>query len=118
MFFLAYPGDGHEDFSFGKLSGFLLIVIGVLMFNKIFDFNFGINFGQQPSAVKGLQLNLSTDCRQARLELSDEKSALLKQPRFTDEYETFSSPDTAPSSASNSPSCDFEAKASPLATLM
>ena len=51
MFFLAYQGDGHEDFSFGKLTGFLLIVIGVLMFNKVIDF--GIKFDQH-TPEKGL----------------------------------------------------------------
>jgi len=34
-FFLAYPGVGHETFAVGKLAGFLMIVLGVAMFNKI-----------------------------------------------------------------------------------
>ena len=35
VFFLMYAGVGHEVFSYGKLGGFLMIVIGVLFFNKI-----------------------------------------------------------------------------------
>ena len=36
-FFLVYQGTGHETFSWGKLSGFLMIVFGVVMFNKIIN---------------------------------------------------------------------------------
>lgn len=32
-FFLGYSGEGHEHFSYIKLTGFLLIVLGVLFFN-------------------------------------------------------------------------------------
>lgn len=39
LFFLTYTGLGHEIFSSGKLIGFLLIVTGVLHFNKIISFN-------------------------------------------------------------------------------
>ena len=38
-FFLLYPGVGHETFSWGKVGGFLLIVFGVLLFNKIIHFD-------------------------------------------------------------------------------
>ena len=34
-FFLLKPGYGHETFSFEKLVGFVLIIAGVLFFNKI-----------------------------------------------------------------------------------
>lgn len=37
IFFLVYQGTGHETFSIFKLAGFLLIVLGVLFFNKILD---------------------------------------------------------------------------------
>ena len=36
-FFLVYQGTGHETFSWGKLGGFLMIVFGVVMFNKIIN---------------------------------------------------------------------------------
>ena len=38
-FFLLYPGVGHETFSWGKVGGFLPIVFGVLLFNKIIHFD-------------------------------------------------------------------------------
>ena len=43
IFFLTYSGVGHEAFSFGKLAGFVMIVLGVLFFNRILhlDFCFG-----------------------------------------------------------------------------
>jgi hypothetical protein len=34
IFFLLYPGYGHETFKLMKLVGFTLIVIGVMTFNK------------------------------------------------------------------------------------
>ena len=40
VFFLTYAGVGHETFSYGKLGGFVLIVLGVLFFNKILNFDF------------------------------------------------------------------------------
>jgi len=39
VFFLLKPGFGHEVFSGVKLFGFVLILIGVLFFNKIFVFD-------------------------------------------------------------------------------
>ena len=40
VFFLTYAGVGHETFSYGKLGGFVMIVLGVLFFNKILNFDF------------------------------------------------------------------------------
>jgi hypothetical protein len=37
-FFIFYQGYGHESFSVTKAIGFTLVVIGVLMFNKFFNF--------------------------------------------------------------------------------
>lgn len=39
VFFLLKPGFGHETFSVTKLGGFVLILTGVLFFNKIFVFD-------------------------------------------------------------------------------
>ena len=45
MFFLVFPGTGHETFSVFKLGGFFLIVLGVLFFNKVLEFvEFSIRF--------------------------------------------------------------------------
>ena len=33
VFFLNYTGVGHENFSYVKLLGFLMIVVGVVFFN-------------------------------------------------------------------------------------
>ena len=45
VFFLMKPGFGHETFSSVKLFGFVLILIGVLFFNKIFVIDgFSIKF--------------------------------------------------------------------------
>ena len=38
IFFLIYTGVGHETFSFIKLLGFLMIVLGVVFFNQILGF--------------------------------------------------------------------------------
>jgi len=38
-FFLLKPGFGHEQFSFVKLGGFVLIVLGILFFNKLLVFD-------------------------------------------------------------------------------
>lgn len=38
-FFLLKPGYGHETFSYEKLIGFILIIGGVLFFNKILVFD-------------------------------------------------------------------------------
>ena len=43
VFFLSYSGEGHENFSIGKLFGFFLIVLGVLSFNQILGFRFYLN---------------------------------------------------------------------------
>ena len=46
LFFLMYAGTGHETFSWIKLGGFVLLVLGVLIFNNIITFEGGqIRFG-------------------------------------------------------------------------
>ena len=44
MFFMAYPGPGHEEFQIEKLVGFVLVILGVLFFEQIlaFDENYRI----------------------------------------------------------------------------
>ena len=37
LFFLSFSGTGHEEFSILELLAFFLILIGVLMFNKVFS---------------------------------------------------------------------------------
>lgn len=38
VFFLAYPGFGHEEFLAYQLIGFLFIILGVLFFNRVLVF--------------------------------------------------------------------------------
>lgn len=35
IFFLIYPYDGHEEFHFLQLGGFILLVFGTLVYNEI-----------------------------------------------------------------------------------
>ena len=54
LFFLLKPGFGHETFSIIKLFGFVLIVMGVLFFNKILVIEgYGIRYtGNDPPETK------------------------------------------------------------------
>lgn len=64
VFFLLKPGVGHEEFSGIKLFGFVLILIGVLFFNKIFVFDgFSIKYagGEEEKPDKHLQKNSSDE---------------------------------------------------------
>ena len=36
-FFLLSTGIGHETFSYGKMGGFAMIVLGVLVFNRVLN---------------------------------------------------------------------------------
>ena len=72
VFFLLYPGDGHEEFSVGKLLGFFLIVLGVLIFNKII----GLGQEAEPTASDN-PLTLGNETRSESLVRSDEKTSLL-----------------------------------------
>ena len=38
IFFLMYQGTGHETFQVQKLFGFVLIVLGVLFYNRVLAF--------------------------------------------------------------------------------
>ena len=64
LFFLMKPGFGHEVFSNQKLLGFILIVLGVLFFNKIFVFD-GLSIkyqgGEKPKANISLKKNESDE---------------------------------------------------------
>ena len=35
IFFLLWPGFGHEEFNWLQLGGFVLVFLGVIFFNKI-----------------------------------------------------------------------------------
>jgi len=64
VFFLLKPGFGHEVFSSTKLFGFVLILIGVLFFNKIFVFDgFSIKFtgGEEEKIPLGFKKNSSDE---------------------------------------------------------
>ena len=38
MFFMVWPGEGHEIFQIEKLVGFVLVILGVLFFEEILAF--------------------------------------------------------------------------------
>jgi len=37
IFFLAYRGHGHEEFKVLQLTGFLVLVCGVILFNEVLE---------------------------------------------------------------------------------
>lgn len=60
VFFLAYQGPGHETFNFLQLLGFIILVLGALMYNEILVLPF-LGFNQFTKAAlskkeKGQQL--------------------------------------------------------------
>lgn len=44
LFFLCYQGDGHEDFDYRQLIGFVFLIFGTLCYNEIITLPFwGLN---------------------------------------------------------------------------
>jgi hypothetical protein len=58
MFFLLFTGFGHETFSFVKLFGFILIVTGVLVFNKVISCSRG---GGETEVIKPIPYIIKSD---------------------------------------------------------
>lgn len=55
IFFLLSNGVGHETFSLGKLAGFVLIVLGVIFFNRILHFDFCLGEHSREQEKKELE---------------------------------------------------------------
>ena len=52
-FFLLKPGFGHEEFSWLKMGGFVMIFSGVLFFNKILEFDgLSVKWGEGATVTK------------------------------------------------------------------
>ena len=53
LFFLIYPGEGHEVFDFLQLGGFIILVFGTLVYNEIIVLRFwGFDYNTKTERAK------------------------------------------------------------------
>ena len=76
VFFLLTPGFGHEEFSPEKLSGFTLIMIGILLFNEILVFD---GLGIKQKEEKGSEQVETKPNFKLEKYCSDEDSLIVKE---------------------------------------
>mmetsp|Transcript_22188 Transcript_22188/g.21987 ORF Transcript_22188/g.21987 Transcript_22188/m.21987 type:complete len:89 (-) Transcript_22188:45-311(-) len=80
VFFLIYPGNGHEKFEYLELIGFILLIAGTLVYNEIVVIPFlGFNKNTKKAIAEREPKRESVDSYRKELltnEENDEDSAI------------------------------------------